>query len=249
MIKSYKVIAEKKDYKKVSINEEYKSTEIICNQNDPLQGAILYQNERELLKAKKEELKEELNTLKMKKTMQMTNALIWGGLSVIAIGDFVNYLPSILSISNLWLGIFCTIAMSALSIILTGKTINTITKLKKTKINIINMQALLHNIDMMMTRTYDKITNKEKVKQKYFEQDKNNIHLTNVCVDKIDADLNKSIYDRWYGLNHDTCAKITKTTKKKTAMKEKMWDVFEPISLNTMDTKRFINNKVYTKNR
>lgn len=243
MIKSYEVIEEKKGKKRVSIKEENRSTEIICNANNPLQDAITKKNTREILSNKKRVLEGNLCQYTKNKNQDLGRAISMGLLSVVSAGTILG-----LAFSHglFTLGLIATVVVTAFPV---GITLDSIKELINNKKVIKDLKTVISNIDMMITRTHDKSVSEEKDKQEYFEQDKNNIHLTNVCVSKLDEDLNKNIYDRWYGLNQDTCAKIIKTTKKKTLAKEKMWDVFVPVSLNPMDTKRFIKNKVYTKSR
>lgn len=235
MIESYEILEKNKPYTRVSIYENNRQTIIACKDSDPLQASIIWKNEKEILVNKKKSFQNNLKFYK-KAYKKYRNEAIFEGTFIPVAGVMAIYtLVSAVPIFSL---VFASLGVAS-GIILK----NTLKDCYESRNIVQNLHTLINNIDMMITRNSDiKYLKNRKVKQEYFEEDKYNNHITYVCVDKIVRDQEQSVSDRWYGLNHDKCARMVRKKAKKSVTLAKLEEVFYPINTNNMETKRYVKS-------
>lgn len=239
MIESYEILEEDKMKKVISINENNESTMIICPANGPLQAMITQKNKREILSDKKRRLEKKLSHHKKLKKKNNRSAIHKGIISIITVGLGLGIclMSETLIFDLILVGVTTTLGVAL--------TIDSIKEMNFHKRTIRNLKTIIDNIDMMITRTFDMPkTDKEQMKQEYFEEDKCNSHITYVCVDKMVSDQEQSINSRWYALNHDKCTRIVSKKANNLITTFKLAKVFHPINTNDMETERFVKSLI-----
>ncbi len=242
MIQGYEVISkdEKNQSSLVSIQEDTeKKTTIVCKKNDPLQESILTKNEIEILKEQKQQIVN--NKALLSKNKPFNKMLLWtfGFMDLIIISVFIYTVSAIAAVGALPVLLFSTGAIGFGAVAASTLFIDLMKQYRKNKATIRNLNTILSNIDMKLTRIKD-LDHSPKSKQKYFKKEKGNIHFTTINVEKMKEDNAQYIQNVWYGLNHDNCAKIIKKNHRKSKTTKQLEKLFEPVNVDTMTTKKFV---------
>lgn len=242
MIQGYEVIStdEKNKSYLVSIQEDTgKKTTIVCKKNDPLQENILTKNEIEILKEQKQQIVN--NKALLSKNKPFNKMLLWtfGFIDLIIITVFIYVVSAMVAVGALPVLLFSTGAIGFGSVAASTLFIDLMKQYRKNKATIRNLNTILSNIDMKLTRIKDSAHSLES-KQKYFKKEKGNIHFATINVDKMKEDSAQYIQNVWYGLNHDNCVQIIKKSHKKSKTTERLETLFEPVNVDTMTTKKFV---------
>lgn len=243
MIQGYEVISkdEKNQSSLVSVQEDTgKNPTIICKKDDPLQAEVIRTNSLEILKKQQMEIKQNKSLLSKNQVLDKIIAVLSGGAFLFNIIGIITMGAMVISIGGVLPSmLFYTVIFGVGSIGYTTIFVNTVKKYRNNQKTIRNLNTILSNIDMKLTRIKD-LDHSPKSKQKYFKKEKGNIHFTTINVEKMKEDSAQYIQNVWYGLNHDNCAKIIKKNHRKSKITKQLEKLFEPVNVDTMTTKKFV---------